>query len=181
MFPQLTTTQYLLQEIKEEDQAFIFEGLSHPQVIPFYGVSYQTFEATKAQMDFYHHMQVNDTGTWWKIVNKENGKKVGAVGFNNYNKQHRRTEIGYWLLPDYWGKGIITEVLPVVIDFIFHQKNIHRIEALVETGNITSERVLKRLGFTYEGCMRDCEIKNGAYISLSIFSLLATDILKQST
>ena len=106
------------------------------------------------------------------------GEKVGAVGFNNYNKQHNRTELGYWLLPEYWGQGIITEVLPIVIDFIFHQKKIHRIEALVETGNVASEKVLKRLGFTYEGCMRDCEIKNGAYISLSIFSLLSTDVLK---
>ena len=178
MFPELTTGRYLLQEIKDEDQAFIFEGLSHPQVIPYYGVSYQTFEATKAQMDFYRDMYVNNTGSWWKIVSRDGGEKVGAVGFNNYNKQHNRAELGYWLLPKFWGQGIVTEVLPVVIDFIFHQKRVHRIEALVETGNTGSEKVLRRLGFTYEGCMRDCEIKNGAYISLSIFSLLSTDVLK---
>jgi len=181
MFPELATERYLLQEIKPEDQAFIFEGLSHPQVIPYYGISYQTFEATQAQMDYYSHMQVNDTGTWWKITDKSKGERVGAVGFNNYNKQHNRAEIGYWLLPIYWGKGIVTEVLPVVIDFIFRQKHIHRIEALVETGNDASEKVLKRLGFIYEGCMRDCEIKNGRYISLSIFSLLSTDALKYNT
>jgi len=181
MFIELSTARYFLQEIKDEDQAFIFEGLSHPLVIPYYGVSYQTFEATKAQMDFYKDMQVSDTGTWWKVVSKKYGERVGAIGFNNYNKQHNRTEIGYWLLPVYWGQGIITEVLPIVIDFIFQQKKVHRIEALVETGNKASEKVLKRLGFTYEGSMRDCEIKDGAYISLSIFSLLATDVLKQST
>jgi [ribosomal protein S5]-alanine N-acetyltransferase len=178
MFSELATKHYLLQEITTEDQAFIFEGLSHPQVIPYYGVSYKTFEATKAQMDFYREMHVNDTGTWWKIVGKEKRVRVGAVGFNNYNKQHNRTEIGYWLLPAYWRKGIITEVLPVVIDYVFSQKKIHRIEALVEAGNKASEKVLQRLGFIYEGCMRDCEIKNGAYISLSIYSLLSTDVLK---
>jgi [ribosomal protein S5]-alanine N-acetyltransferase len=178
MFPELTTERYLLQEIKDDDQAFIFEGLSHPQVIPYYGVSYQTFEATKAQMDYYRDMQVNNTGCWWKVVSKERGEKIGAVGFNNYNKQHNRTELGYWLLPEFWGQGIVTEVLPAVIDFIFHQKRVHRIEALVETGNTASEKVLMRLGFIYEGCMRDCEIKNGTYISLSIFSLLSTDVLK---
>ena len=181
MFPELTTERFSLQEFKEEDQAFVFKGLSHPQVIPYYGVSYQTFEAAKAQMDFYRDMQVNDTGTWWKIVNKDKGEKVGAVGFNNFNKQHNRTELGYWLLPEFWGQGIIAEVLPVVIDFIFHQKGVHRIEALVETGNVASEKVLKRLGFTYEGCMRNCEIKNEHYISLSIFSLLSTDVLKYKT
>lgn len=177
MFPVLTTDRFLLHEIIADDQAFIFEGLSHPRVIPYYGISYQTFDAAQAQMDFYRDMQVNETGTWWKIVKRETGERVGAIGFNNYNKQHSRTEIGYWLLPQYWKNGIIQEVLPVMIDFILHKKKIHRIEALVETGNTASENVLKRLGFTYEGCMRDCEIKNENYISLSIYSLLSTDTL----
>jgi [ribosomal protein S5]-alanine N-acetyltransferase len=181
MFPILTTERFLLQEITTDDQVFIFEGLSHPQIIPYYGVSYQTFDAVKAQMNFYRDMQVNETGIWWKIVGKETGERVGAIGFNNYNKQHNRTEIGYWLLPRYWKKGIIHEVLPVMIDFILNKKKIHRVEALVEVGNTASEKVLKRLGFIYEGCMRDCEIKNGSYISLLMYSLLSTDVLKQST
>lgn len=180
MFPVLTTERFLLQEIMADDQGFIFEGLSHPQVILFYGVSYGSFDAVKAQMDFYRDMLANDTGTWWKIVEKGTGDKIGAIGFNNYNIRHSRTEIGYWLLPLYWKKGIIQEVLPVMIDFIFHCKKIHRVEALVEVGNTASEKVLKRLGFTYEGCMRDCEIKNGAYISLLIYSLLSTDNLKSA-
>jgi ribosomal-protein-alanine N-acetyltransferase len=178
MFPELTTKRYLLQEIKEEDQPFIFEGLSHPQVIPFYGVSYKTFEDTKVQMDFYRTMQEADSGTWWKIVAKDNFEKVGAIGYNNYQKQHGRAEVGYWLLPVYWGQGVIAEVFPVIIDFMLREKKVHRIEALVETGNTASEKVLKRMGFIYEGCMRDCEIKNGSYISLSIYSLLSTDVLK---
>jgi ribosomal-protein-alanine N-acetyltransferase len=176
MFPQLETTRYWLQEITPNDQSFIFEGLSHPQVIPYYGVSYQTFEATMAQMNFYEEMLASDTGMWWKIVSKETGTKVGAAGFNNFNKQHCRAEIGYWLLPAFWRQGIVSEVLPILVDFIFQKKKVHRIEALVELGNVASEKVLKRLGFTYEGLMRDCEIKNGTYISLSIYSLLATDI-----
>ena len=75
MFQGLLTERYLLQEIEENDQTFIFKGLSHPQVIPYYGISYQTFEATKAQMDFYREMLVNDTGCWWKIVSKERERR----------------------------------------------------------------------------------------------------------
>ena len=80
--------------------------------------------------------------------------------------------MGYWLLPEHWKKGILTEVLPVIIQFLFAEKNVHRVEALVETGNDRSTAVLYRCGFTYEGTMRDCEIKEGRFISLQIFSLL---------
>jgi len=47
MVPQLTTDRFFLQKIFPEDQQFIFEGLSHPDVIPFYGARYDSFEATK--------------------------------------------------------------------------------------------------------------------------------------
>lgn len=55
-FPELETTRFYLKQIVDADQPFIFEGLSHPQVIPFYGVRYYTLKATKVQMDFYENI-----------------------------------------------------------------------------------------------------------------------------
>jgi [ribosomal protein S5]-alanine N-acetyltransferase len=172
---QLTTERFELQHILAEDQQFIFEGLSHPQVIPFYGVRYNSFEATKAQMEFYDSLVKEGTGCWWKIVAKQTGERVGAIGYNNYSAQHNKAEVGYWLLPQYWKQGILSEVFPIVIDYLLKEKEVHRIEALVEEGNSDSNRSLERVGFIYEGTMRDCEIKEGQYISLRMYSLLSSD------
>ena len=49
---------------------------------------------------------------------KEEGDFAGAIGFNEWNKQERKAEIGFWLLPEYWKKGYVTEALPVVIDIV---------------------------------------------------------------
>ncbi len=68
MAPELTTERFRLKHILPQDQEFIFQGLSHPQVIPFYGVRYHSLEATKEQMEFYAELSRNDTGYWWKIV-----------------------------------------------------------------------------------------------------------------
>jgi ribosomal-protein-alanine N-acetyltransferase len=178
MKPELTTERFKLQQIEPEDQQFIYEGLSNPDVIPFYGVRYDSFEETKAQMDFYANLCATGTGCWWKIVEKATGNKLGAVGYNNFNAQHNKAEIGYWLLPIYWKQGAIAEILPTVIAHLVNEKNIHRIEAHVEEGNSDSYRVLERCGFIYEGTMRDCEIKDGNYISLRMYSLLSTDVHK---
>ena len=48
-------------------------------------------------------------------------------------------------------------------------------EAFVEEGNTASSKLLEKSGFQYEGTMHDCEIKNGAYISLRIFALILTE------
>jgi ribosomal-protein-alanine N-acetyltransferase len=162
---------YILKDITAEDQQFIFEGLSDPAVIRFYGVNYKTFEETSGQIEFYRNLEQNKTGKWWKITN-ENGVNVGACGFNYYQLQHKKIELGYWLLPAYWGKGIMSEVLPKAIKAIQLLYDIHRIEAMVETGNDSSSKLLKRSGFEYEGTMKECEWKQDKWISLEVYALL---------
>jgi ribosomal-protein-alanine N-acetyltransferase len=175
MFPQLQTKRLLLDQFRPEDQGFVFKALSHPDVIIHYGVEYHTLEATKEQMNYFEDLYKQKVGIWWKILDKERGEALGGIGMNNYQKQHNRAEIGYWLLPEYWGKGIVAEALEAMVDYLFREWGLHRLEAVVEAGNSNSSRVLERAGFTYEGTMRDFEIKKGKYISLLMFSLLATD------
>jgi [ribosomal protein S5]-alanine N-acetyltransferase len=172
MFPELASARYLLQQINPSDQQFIFEGLSDPQVIEFYGVSFSSFESTAQQMEFYDSLIREGSGTWWKVVDRQTGERTGAIGFNNYQPKHKKAEVGYWLLPSFWGKGIIGEVLPIVINYLRKQYNIHRIEALIEDGNDRSCKALEKAGFIHEGLQRDCEIKNGKYISLHVYALI---------
>lgn len=173
-FPELVSSRYRLRQILPQDQEFIFHGLSHPQVIPFYGVRYETLEAAASQMEWYAQLWQERTGIWWIIMNEEQ-QSLGACGFNYYNPAHEKIEMGFWLLPEHWGKGVMKEVLPVIIAYIFSNWKVHRIEALVEIENQASCGLLAHLGFTYEGVMRECEIKEGRRISLAVYSKLATD------
>jgi len=116
MFPELTTERFLLQQILPEDQQFIFEGLSHPDIIPFYGVRYDSFEATKKQMEWYDKSYDEGTGGPWKIVDKTTGEKLGVVAYYYHKVEHKKAEVGFWLFPQYWNKGVTTEVLKKVIE-----------------------------------------------------------------
>ena len=175
MFPQLHTKRLLLARFTREDQEFVFKALSHPEVIRHYGVEYHSLEATKEQMDYFENLYHHKTGIWWKIVDRERGEPLGGIGMNNYQTQHNRAEIGYWLLPEHWGRGIVSEALEAMVSYLFREWGIHRLEAVVEAGNSKSSKVVERAGFVYEGTLRDCEIKHGQYISLLMFSLLSTD------
>jgi [ribosomal protein S5]-alanine N-acetyltransferase len=76
-------------------------------------------------------------------------------------------------LPEWWRKGIIREVAPPLLRYLFSVRGLHRVEAVVETGNEASSASAKALGFTYEGTLRECEQKEGRWISLQYWSLLA--------
>jgi ribosomal-protein-alanine N-acetyltransferase len=162
-----------LRKIIPADQPVIFQGLSDPSVIKYYDVSYASLEATADQMKFYDDLLKDGAGIWWAICFKEQtADMIGACGFNYLNRQHKKMEIGYWLLPPYFGKGIMTEAVTAIINYAFATMDIHRIEAVVETGNDNSTKLLKKLNFTYEGALIDSEIKNGAFISLQYWALL---------
>jgi len=168
--PELKTRRLLLNKIKSGDNSNIYKGLSMPEVIKYYGVNYMSLEATEEQMNWYSNLEKSNSGMWWAIRLKDTEEFCGAIGFNDYHKEYRKAELGFWLLPAHWGKGFIKEAAETVIEYLFDNLKLHRIEAYVESKNSNSSKVLKKLDFQHEGRMQDCEIKDAKYISVDIFA-----------
>jgi [ribosomal protein S5]-alanine N-acetyltransferase len=171
-FPIIKTERLLLRQFIESDIESVFKGLSHPDVIKYYGVSYSTLEDTKEQMKFFTDLEENETGIWWAVCSLNDRTFYGAGGLNNLSKEHKKAEIGFWLLTDFWGQGIMAEAIPLICKYGFNKFALHRIEGLVETENLNCKKALGKLDFKHEGTMRDCEIKNGRFISLDIYAIL---------
>jgi ribosomal-protein-alanine N-acetyltransferase len=169
----LHTQRLLLRPFGPADLENVFAGLSHPEVIRHYGVSFTSLEATQEQVDWYDSIEREGTGLWRAICAKEDGAFLGAIGLNNIVQHHRRGEIGFWLMPEHQGKGYVSEALPVIIEHSFGALGLHRIEAEVETENAASAKVLLKAGFAHEGTLRDCEWKDGRSISLDVFAKLS--------
>jgi ribosomal-protein-alanine N-acetyltransferase len=154
------------------DQQAVFQGLSNPEVIRYYGVSFRTMEDTRQQMQWYEELEKSHSGKWWVICLAGTSSLIGMIGIYNIHPLHRKCEIGFWLLPEYWSKGYINEAARAVIQFSFSQLHLHRIEATVETENKASIKVLLKLNFHLEGTRRQCEWKNDRWIDLHLFALL---------
>lgn len=171
-FPTLYTKQLILRQITQSDLPNIYKGLSHPKVIPYYGVSFESLEATQEQMDWYAQLEKEETGIWWAICDLKSKVFLGAAGFNNRGQVNKKAEIGMWLLPEYWGNGIMQEVFPLICNYAFKKLNLHRIEGFVESENHNCKKALNKLDFQWETCIRDAEIKDGKSISIDIYALL---------
>lgn len=171
-FPIIKTERLLLRQFVDGDLENVFSGLSHPDIIKYYGVSFQTLEATREQMKFFVDLERNETGIWWAVCSPDNKTFYGAGGLNSLSKEHKKAEIGFWLLPRFWGKGIMKETMPVICDYGFDVLGLHRIEGFVETENRNCKNAMAKLDFQHEGTMKECEIKNGKYISLDIYAKL---------
>lgn len=107
---------------------------SHPDLIKYYGVNFQTLEATKEQMTFYADLEKDETGIWFAVCSLDNNTFYGTGGLNSLSKEHKKAEIGFWLLTNSWRQGIMKEAMLLFYYHGFDKLRLHRIEGFVEAG-----------------------------------------------
>jgi ribosomal-protein-serine acetyltransferase len=105
------------------------------------------------------------------------GQIAGIIGTHHINWPHRRVELGYWLAAEFQGRGLITDCCRVVVEQLFTSMELNRIEILCAVGNAKSNAIPKRLGFTYEGVLREAELLNGQFMDLEVYSMLRHEYL----
>ncbi|KAL9232675.1 hypothetical protein vseg_007757 [Gypsophila vaccaria] len=106
-----------------------------------------------------------------------NNRAIGyvLVTFNEGNDKCR-AEIGYVLAARYWGRGIATWAVDMLVSMIFEERlELERVEAFVDVENIASHKVLEKVGFLREGVLRKHYIMKGRARDFVIFSLLRVD------
>ena len=116
----------------------------------------------------------NDTFAFAITVN---GKVIGSIGaFRQTNIHNKTAELGYYIAEEYWGKGIMTEAVKQLCDYVFSHTDIIRIYAEPFAYNIGSCRVLEKAGFQYEGTLRSNALKNGNVLDMKMYSKLKTEL-----
>ncbi|XVF28815.1 hypothetical protein REPUB_Repub15cG0064300 [Reevesia pubescens] len=107
------------------------------------------------------------------------GKPIGFIAFKPGSGNDRcRGLISYALRSKYWGKGIVTKAVKMVVPIVFKEfPDVERVQGLVDVDNKASQRALEKAGFQKEGTLRKYLILNGKTIDVFVFSLLVTSLM----
>lgn len=101
------------------------------------------------------------------------GKAAGGIGFVPQTDVERfNAEIGYWIGEAYWNRGIASDAVRVLADYVFLHTAIVRLYAHVYDYNEASMRVLGKAGFRKIGIMQQAAFKNGRFIDLHAYELI---------
>jgi RimJ/RimL family protein N-acetyltransferase len=99
------------------------------------------------------------------------GDVVGGGTLHHLDAERSIVEIGYWVLPHARRRGLGSRTARLLAEHAF-SLGIDRVAAYVNVGNIASERVLERAGFTREGVVRSMPVPSGRRVDKTLFSLL---------
>ena len=173
IFPILETSRLILREVKEEDAKDMFQYLSDYEVVKPMGLApFESINDVLEEVNWYTSIYGEGTGIRWGITLKDSGKVIGSCGFLNMLTKHYRAEVGYELSKDYWGRGIASEALEVVVKHGYQHFQLERLEALIEPTNLPSQKLVEKLGFKREGLLRHYEYTCGKFDDLYMYSLI---------
>ncbi|MFX1254046.1 MAG: GNAT family N-acetyltransferase [Promethearchaeota archaeon] len=175
-FPVLKTERLILRQLQIEDEADIFALHSDESVLEF--IDTPKANSLDEARDFIH--KTNDGITkneWimWGIVLSDTNKLVGTICIWNISKKHSKAEIGYVLLPEYQGKGIMQEALTKVLHYGFEAMQLHAIEAYTHPKNLKSINLLDRNKFIWIKDIKENNSTDGRINS--VYRLLKSNFL----
>jgi ribosomal-protein-alanine N-acetyltransferase len=178
-FKNLETERLLLRRVSIDDLNEILELRGNPETMKFI-----PRPLVKTEEDALNHFKMIDEkiekneGINWAITVKGNPKLIGIIGHYRIQPENHRCEIGYMILPQYNGQGIVTEAIKAVLEYGFEDMNMHSIEAVIDPDNIASERVLQKNGFIKEAHILENEYYDGKFWDTVIYSILKRNFKK---
>ena len=147
-FSNLSTKRLFLRELRLDDAEEIFRLRSNKEVNDL--IDRPSAKTIDDAIEFIRKIQaiaVNHGVIMWVITLIGDAKLIGTILYWHIEWEKNKAEIGYELLPEYQGKGIMTEALEKVVEFGFEQLKFKIINADPNKKNDKSIRLLEKLGF----------------------------------
>ncbi len=114
---------------------------------------------------------------FFAICSNQNKNHIGNIKLGPVNWIHQCADIGL-LIGDkeYWGKGVATEAIQLVVEYAFKKLNLHKLTAGCHSTNIGSIKAFQNAGFVIEGMLKQHSFLQGRYVDAVILGLLTPGI-----
>ncbi|PIN99694.1 hypothetical protein COT72_05465 [archaeon CG10_big_fil_rev_8_21_14_0_10_43_11] len=104
---------------------------------------------------------------------KKTGALAGVISLMELDvRKQKRAELGYWIGKAYWGKGITTKAVQLILEYAFNTLKLHRVYAYVIAENSASQRVLEKTGFRKEARELKSHVKDGIWHDVFMYAQL---------
>ena len=141
--------------------------------------AYQTVDTAHVRLAVWIENYEKPDYYQWMIVPKALGQPIGSISAVKHNDSVAKAEIGYCIGKAWWHQGIMTEALGAVMEYLFDEVGMNRVEARHDPKNPHSGAVMRKCGMTYEGTLRQADRNNQGICDMAVYAMLAQDRKKK--
>jgi ribosomal-protein-alanine N-acetyltransferase len=179
--PDLGTDRLILRAIEERDIDPLAETFADYETVFMLAFIPWPFEHNRV-VEYVKNLSWNmgrGHSLYWAIALPGDDRFIGVIGLT-LEHAHDRAEMHFWLHKDYRGKGYMTEVAKRVIDYVFRDLKMNRLDINHLSVNVASQRVIEKCGFKFECERDDFAKKEGKYEPMKFYRILRREYLKES-
>ena len=175
-FETLATTRLQLRLLTPALRAHIFNNCDDEAIKYWLGLSSDEALQVERAKHLGGMTSYNRSFLLFQLIERESGRLIGNCGLHNWFDEHHRSEIGYVMNDDNdKQKGYMTEALEAILAYGFNVLKLHRIEAMIGTANIASQKLVTHFHFKKEVLLKEHFYRNGKYEDSMVFALLKSE------
>ena len=175
-FPTLHTERLVLRQPVPSDSERNFLLRTDERVMAYIGRPRpNNMQEAAAMLELLEHDRSIGTRLGWIIALRDDPAMIGTIGLYKLQPEHQLAEVGFQLMHEQWGKGLMREALTAVAHFAFDQLGAHRVEARTDPRNARTRALLERCGFMLEGILRESYYWDGAFMGTAVYGRLHND------
>lgn len=174
--PVIETKRLLLRSLEKEDLPALFALNGDEEVMRYtpHG-PWKTSADGEAWFERVRANREKGEAVEFVIALRDSGRPIGTMCLFRFNLPVGSAEIGYLLMREHWGKGLMKEAVAALVEFGFETMELKRIEAQLDPRNEASARVLVRAGFKSEGHQRRNFFAKGEFSDTGLYGMLRED------
>ncbi|MFW9902474.1 MAG: GNAT family N-acetyltransferase [Candidatus Thorarchaeota archaeon] len=145
-----------LRKISKQDAEFVFYSLNNEELTSYLSLGpLNTIEHAKRLIKNYLRYWDNFIQFNYIIeLHEVKKERIGSISLWNINWKHRRAQVGVWLIPLFWNKGLGERALIMIKNIGFNHLKINRLEAYIAAENKRSIFLFEKCGFKEEGILK---------------------------
>ena len=173
----IETPRLILRRARREDAEPMFRNWASDRKVTKFLTwpTYETVETAYPILDLWISEYEKLNYYQWMIELKELREPIGSISAVRQNEKIEEAEIGYCIGSQWWHKGIMTEALSAVIEYLFTQVGMNRIAARHDPNNPHSGGVMRKCGMKYEGTNRACDRNNQGICDAAQYAILRSE------
>lgn len=174
----IETERLVLRRFRSDDGEVMYRNWTSDVEVTKYLTwpIHQSVEKSIELASMWEEKSLQDTFYQWCIEYKETSEAIGSISVVSVNEGIGEVSIGYCIGKAYWNKGIVTEAFNVIIQYLFHEVDVNRIQAIHDVANTASGQVMKKCGLQLEGIKRKGGKSNSGIHDIAVYAILKEDL-----
>jgi RimJ/RimL family protein N-acetyltransferase len=162
-----------LRKIKISDVSKKYlDWMRDPNVNQFLESRFDTWSIQKLR-NYVRKINRNRDCLFWAIISRDLNEHIGNIKLGPINWIHKYSDLGIIIgEKSYWGKGLATETIKLVVDYSFNKLRLHKLTAGTYKNNIGSIKAFRKTGFLVEGIRKKQYFYRGKYVDGILLGLI---------